>query len=354
MPRRSTRRRWPAWLWRLTRRRWAVGERGVGAVGRGGLLLDVGWDGACCHAGIASRVALPAELCLHMFLLRRCAICLLRCRPSRRRRWLRYPPRRQLLTLPPPRQRAPLLSGRRPSGRCRRRWRGSRKIWRPCRRSWVRGGCSYWLLNWLFSLPRLPACMLSCQQACSTARLNTRAWHCPCLACLAADETQQCADAATEHVRFLEEKQEADSSEHEAAVAALQQQLEAAQGELAAAQAGLAEAQAKAAADLEAAAEGAAAEVVRVQVCRARPSGISLGPDVCLTALPIHAPTSTVPLHCRPPLPFNRLSCCRRRLRASTRRCWLPSGRWRHPRLSWRPRLRQLRAPSTPGRSSRS
>ena len=97
------------------------------------------------------------------------------------------------------------------------------------------------------------------------------------MAWLPADETQQCADAATEHVRFLEEKQEADSSEHEAAVAALQQQLEAAQGELVAAQAGLAEAQAKAAADLEAAAEGAAAEVVRVQVRGQLSSVVRLG-----------------------------------------------------------------------------
>lgn len=42
----------------------------------------------------------------------------------------------------------------------------------------------------------------------------------------AAEETQQCADAATEHVRFLEEKAETDRAEAEAAAAALQTQLE--------------------------------------------------------------------------------------------------------------------------------
>lgn len=41
-----------------------------------------------------------------------------------------------------------------------------------------------------------------------------------------AEETQQCADAATEHVRFLEEKAETDRTEAEAAAAALQAQLE--------------------------------------------------------------------------------------------------------------------------------
>ena len=87
----------------------------------------------------------------------------------------------------------------------------------------------------------------------------------PSLPCT-ADETQQCADAATEHVRFLEEKQDGDRAEHEAAVAALQEQLESAQAEAAAAAAGLEEARAKAAADLEAAAEAAAAELVCVQV----------------------------------------------------------------------------------------
>lgn len=86
------------------------------------------------------------------------------------------------------------------------------------------------------------------------------------LAHLPADETQQCADTATEHVRFLEEKAEADRAEHEAAVAALQQQLETAQSDLAAAKAALAEAQTAAAANLDAAAEAAAAELVRVQV----------------------------------------------------------------------------------------
>lgn len=50
----------------------------------------------------------------------------------------------------------------------------------------------------------------------------------PSPACLPgpAEETQQCADAATEHVRFLEEKAEADGKEHEAALAALQQELD--------------------------------------------------------------------------------------------------------------------------------
>lgn len=44
--------------------------------------------------------------------------------------------------------------------------------------------------------------------------------------CPTAEETQQCADAATEHVRFLEEKGESERAEAEAAAAALQAQLE--------------------------------------------------------------------------------------------------------------------------------
>lgn len=90
--------------------------------------------------------------------------------------------------------------------------------------------------------------------------LNPKPKICP------AEEAQQCADTATEHVRFLEEQVEKDRSEHEAAAAAVQEQLDAARGEAAAARAALAEAQAAAATSLEAAAEAAAAELVRVQV----------------------------------------------------------------------------------------
>lgn len=43
---------------------------------------------------------------------------------------------------------------------------------------------------------------------------------------LPAEEVQQCADAATEHVRFLEEQAEQSTAAHETALAALQGELE--------------------------------------------------------------------------------------------------------------------------------
>lgn len=117
---------------------------------------------------------------------------------------------------------------------------------------------------------------MECSRLLSCAPTPSLLW--PSLADCPAEETQQCADTATEHVGFLEEKVEADRSEHEAAAAALQEQLEAARGEAAAAQAALAEAQAAAAANLEAAAEAAAAELVRVQVGL----GVLTGPLCCV------------------------------------------------------------------------
>jgi hypothetical protein len=169
-----------------------------------------------------------------------------------------------------------------------------------------------------------------------------------------ADETQQCADAATEHVRFLEEKLEGDRAEAEAAAASLQAALEGAQAEAAAAGQALDEARAQAAAELEAAAEAAAAELVRVQVggltafsaaTRVAARGASavalllsmfpftFSPPVTGGNAASQLAAAVHPLCCTT---SSLLACPRRRQPLlSATRCWPPSGAWKPPRASW-------------------
>lgn len=51
---------------------------------------------------------------------------------------------------------------------------------------------------------------------------------CLCKNLPGAEETQQCKDAAAEHVSFLEEKAEQEAAAHEAALSDIQNQLSAA------------------------------------------------------------------------------------------------------------------------------